>query len=162
MEEHCHVARGRVERIHSSFSLFWLSVPGPVASAYLSDLSTEELILTPDNGTIECHIAGIHYITHARSRFTVLQEVFSKNVPKYLLWTECLKFLKYKIINMYLWLFKLSNVLLRLLSVEGLKDTALILKEMWSLYCIKRGHSKISYPALSIYTVTILQKCHCL
>lgn len=40
-----------------------------------------------DNGAIECHVTGICYITHTRSRFTVFQEVLFKNAPKYLLWT---------------------------------------------------------------------------
>lgn len=60
-------------------------------------------------------------------------------------------------------IFFKQNILLSLLCMDGLKaGYTLILKGMWSLYCIKWGHSKISYPALGIYTVTILQKCHCL
>jgi len=49
--------------------------------------------------------------------------------------------------------------------MDGLRDAArysLILKGMWPLYCIILGHSKTSYPALGIHTVTILQKSHCL
>lgn len=79
------MARGRVERTHSPFSSFWLSVPGPVPNARLTGLSAEELGLVLDNGAIKCHVTGIHYITHACSRFTVFQEVFFKNAPKYVL-----------------------------------------------------------------------------
>lgn len=69
-------------------------------------------VLILGNGVIGCHLT-IHSATaQPHSWFTAFQKVFFKNAPKYLLRIDCLKNLKYNIINMFLFVCLFLNKIL--------------------------------------------------